>query len=89
MLCPFYFINILILFLLSNFSISVASLVTMGRGRGRPKYKGHSRHFTSREELEEDRKKDEEKARKVTGLFNLYLVVFVIIHLIYHAVDNE
>jgi len=36
----------------------------MGRGRGRPKYKGHSRHFTSREELEEDRKKDEEKARK-------------------------
>lgn len=36
----------------------------MGRGRGRPKYKGHSRHFTSREELEEERKKDEEKARK-------------------------
>ena len=36
----------------------------MGRGRGRPKYKGHSRHFTSREELEEERKKDEEKARR-------------------------
>lgn len=36
----------------------------MGRGRGRPKFKGHSRHFTSREELEEERKKDEEKARK-------------------------
>ncbi|KAL5255307.1 hypothetical protein ACHWQZ_G014649 [Mnemiopsis leidyi] len=36
----------------------------MGRGRGRPKYKGHSRHFTSREELEEERKKDEEKQRR-------------------------
>lgn len=36
----------------------------MGRGRGRPRYKGHSRHFTSRDELEQERKKDEEKARK-------------------------
>jgi len=36
----------------------------MGRGRGRPRYKGHSRHFTSRDELEEERKKDEAKAQK-------------------------
>ena len=46
-------------------TLLIASLVTMGRGRGRPKYKGHSRHFTSREELEEERKKEEEKQRKV------------------------
>ena len=46
----------------------------MGRGRGRPKFKGHSRHFTSREELEEERKKDEEKARKVE-LFEHYFEV--------------
>lgn len=36
----------------------------MGRGRGRPRFKGHSRHFTSRDELEQERKKDEEKEKR-------------------------
>jgi hypothetical protein len=58
--------NILVITLTVNENyFSIASNITMGRGRGRPKYKGHSRHFTSREELEEERKKDEEKERKV------------------------